>query len=327
MRDAHDQNSARSAQIKTFWPAFFVSQRQAAHDDDDLCLAGHDIRKTLVTVTSHRRSSPRHQHSYDEWQSYPPYSRRPPNFQSTNWSTSLLCSTDPQDHCFYLTQHWLPLHVWPSASVHKVGSVSLLQLSHCVLALRSTPWYGQARVAQLLISSLPLVYASKTVTQCPAMLLATQLLQQRATTNLPLNQTRRLMSKTLYFDFPCLQSLVCGFPCFPCMVFFTGVPLEGLSSTIHVMARLRTLLFCFLAGNWKRYSPYIPATFNAAKNVQSRDWQQCCSLKDTRPQRTVTMEMKTLAFEPVPPWGSLMRLPASLQLQTISTSCSVSLLC
>ena len=69
MLDAHDQNSARSAQIKTFWPAFFVSQRQAAHDDDDLCLAGHDIRKTLVTVTSHRRSSPRHQHSYDEWQS------------------------------------------------------------------------------------------------------------------------------------------------------------------------------------------------------------------------------------------------------------------
>ena len=46
-------------------------------------------------------------------------------------------------------------------------------------------------------------------------------------------------------------------------------------------------------------SPYIQATFNAAKDTLLQDWKQCGSLSDTRPQNTITSEMKALAFETI----------------------------
>ena len=73
--------------------------------------------------------------------------------------------------------------------------------------------------------------------------------------------------------------------------------------------------------------PYIQATFNTAKDMLSRDRKQCGSLSDTRPQNTITSEMKALVFE------TFLCLPdeaarvAAVGLQTIPTRCSASLLC
>ena len=79
--------------------------------------------------------------------------------------------------------------------------------------------------------------------------------------------------------------------------------------------------------------PYIQpeATFNAAKDALSRDWKhwQCGSFSDTRPQTTITSEMKALAFETFlnhcPP-NEAARV-AAVGLQTIPTRCSTSVLC
>ena len=75
--------------------------------------------------------------------------------------------------------------------------------------------------------------------------------------------------------------------------------------------------------------PYIQATFNAAKDALSRDWKQCGSLSDTRPQNTITSEMKALAFETFlsqchPDEAARV---AAVGLQTIPTRCSTSVLC
>ena len=43
--------------------------------------------------------------------------------------------------------------------------------------------------------------------------------------------------------------------------------------------------------------PYIQATFHNSKDVLSRDWNQRGTLSYTRPQNTITSEMKALAFE------------------------------